>query len=196
MNGIDKIIGRISGDAQEEIDSILAEAKSQAAEITAKYEAQAKAVSDDVLARGEKAADERGERLASVAQLECRKANLAVKQEVIDEAFESAKKKLLALPEDQYVSLLAGLAAKASSTGKEKLIFSQADRARVGKAVVVAANEKLGGNAMLTLAEETQPMEGGFILSSGQTEVNCTFDTLIRLQRSELAGQVAKVLFD
>jgi V/A-type H+-transporting ATPase subunit E len=196
MNGIDKIIGRISGDAQEEIDSILAEAKSQAAEITAKYEAQAKAVSDDILARGEKAADERGERLASVAQLECRKANLAVKQEVIDEAFESAKKKLLALPEDQYVSLLAGLAAKASSTGKEKLIFSQADRARVGKAVVVAANEKLGGNAMLTLAEETQPMEGGFILSSGQTEVNCTFDTLIRLQRSELAGQVAKVLFD
>jgi V/A-type H+-transporting ATPase subunit E len=49
---------------------------------------------------------------------------------------------------------------------------------------------------MLTLAEETRPMDGGFILSSGQTEVNCTFDTLIRLQRSELAGQVAKVLFD
>jgi V/A-type H+-transporting ATPase subunit E len=196
MNGIDKIIGRISGDAQEEIDAIIAEAKSQAAEITAKYEAQAKAESDDILARGEKAADERGERLASVAQLECRKANLAVKQEVIDEAFEAAKKKLLALPEDQYVSLLAGLAAKASSTGKEQLIFSKADRARVGKAVVVAANEKLGGDAMLTLAGETRPMDGGFILSSGQTEVNCTFDTLIRLQRSELAGQVAKVLFD
>jgi V/A-type H+-transporting ATPase subunit E len=66
----------------------------------------------------------------------------------------------------------------------------------VGKAVVVAANEKLGGDAMLTLAEETRPMDGGFILSSGQTEVNCTFDTLIRLQRSELAGQVAKVLFE
>jgi V/A-type H+-transporting ATPase subunit E len=196
MNGIDKIIGRISGDAQEEIDAIIAEAKSQAAEITAKYEAQAKAESDDILARGEKAADERGERLASVAQLECRKANLAVKQEVIDEAFDAAKKKLLALPEDQYVSLLAGLAAKASSTGKEQLIFSKADRARVGKAVVVAANEKLGGDAMLTLAGETRPMDGGFILSSGQTEVNCTFDTLIRLQRSELAGQVAKVLFD
>jgi V/A-type H+-transporting ATPase subunit E len=196
MNGIDKIIGRISGDAQEEIDAILAEAKSQAAEVTAKFEAQAKAESDEILARGEKAATERGERLASVAQLECRKANLAVKQEVIDEAFAAAKKKLLALPEDKYVSLLAGLAAKASSNGKEKLIFSQADRARVGKAVVVAANEKLGGDAMLTLAEETRPMDGGFILSSGQTEVNCTFDTLIRLQRSELAGQVAKVLFE
>ncbi len=41
MNGIDKIIGRISGDAQEEIDAILAEARAQAAEITDKYEALA-----------------------------------------------------------------------------------------------------------------------------------------------------------
>lgn len=228
MNGIDKIIGRISGDAQEEIDAILAEARAQAAEITAKYEAQAKAEADDILTRGERAAAERGERLASVAQLECRKANLAVKQEIIDDAFALAKQKLLALPEDEYVALLADLAVKASSTGREKLIFSQADRARVGKAVVVAANEKLAravspklpgevtdskagnfldkvvtgasailnGTAMLTLAEETRPMDGGFILSSGNTEVNCTFDTLIRLQRNELAGQVAKVLFD
>lgn len=39
-------------------------------------------------------------------------------------------------------------------------------------------------------------MDGGFILSDGPVEVNCTFDTLIRLQRGALAGEVAKVLFD
>ena len=39
-------------------------------------------------------------------------------------------------------------------------------------------------------------MAGGFILSSGYTEVNCTFGTLIRLQRDTLAAEVAKVLFD
>lgn len=228
MNGIDKIIGRISGDAQEEIDAILSQARSEAADITAKYEAQAQAEAADILSRGERSAVERGERLASVAQLECRKANLAVKQQVIDEAFQLAKERLLALPEEQYVDLLAELAAKASSTGREKLIFSQADRARVGKTVVVAANEKLAravapklpdevtdsragalldkvvagasallnGTAMLTLSEETRPMEGGFVLSSGSTEVNCTFDALIRLQRDALAIQVANVLFD
>ena len=98
------------------------------------------------------------------------------------------------------MALLAGLAVQASSTGKEKLIFSAPDRAQVGKAVVVAANEKLAkaaaGAGMLTLAEETRPMDGGFILSDGAVEVNCTFDTLIRLQRGALAGEVAKVLFD
>ena len=62
--------------------------------------------------------------------------------------------------------------------------------------VVAGAAALLNGTAMLTLAEETRPMDGGFILSDGAVEVNCTFDTLIRLQRGALAGEVAKVLFD
>lgn len=195
MNGIDKIIERISGDGQSEIDAILNEANAQAAEIIAQYEAQAKAESDELLARGQKAALEREERLASVTQLECRKANLAVKQAVIEEAFQLALKKLRTLPEDQYVELLAGLAVEASSSGEEKLIFSQADRARVGKPVVLAANEKLGAKGKLTLAEETRPINGGFVLTSGAVEVNCSFDTLVRMKKAEITGEVSAVLF-
>lgn len=193
MNGIEKIIDRISGDAQAEIDAVLNQAKAEAAEITARYEAQAKAEADEILSRGKRAAAEREERLVSVAQLECRKAQLAAKQEVIDASFKLALEKLLALPEDKYVALLAELAVQAAPSGKGKLIFSQTDRARVGKAVVLAANEKLNGS--LTLAEETRPMNGGFILSDGRVEVNCSFETLVRLQKAELTGKVTGVLF-
>lgn len=196
MNGIEKIIDRISGDAQAEIDNILAQAGVQAAEITAGYEAQATAEAAEILARGEKAAAEREERLVSAARMECRKDVLAAKQEVIEEAFRLAKQKLLDLPQADYVALLADLAVKAKTTGREKLIFSQTDRTRVGKAVVLAANEKLGADGQFTLSEQSRPMDGGFILSDGTIEVNCTFDSLIRLQRSALAGQVSKVLFD
>ena len=196
MNGIEKITARIAQDGKAENDALLAQAKAQAAEVTARYQAEARAAADEILAQGRKAAAEREGRLASVAQLECRKAALAAKQEVIEDAFRLAHKKLLALPQEKYVALLANLAVQASTTGKEKLIFSQADRARVGKAVVAAANEKLAKGAMLTLSEETRPMDGGFILSDGAVEVNCTFDTLIRLQRGALAGEVAKVLFE
>ena len=38
-------------------------------------------------------------------------------------------------------------------------------------------------------------MKGGFILSDGKVEVNCSFDTLVRLQKTETAGEVAKRLF-
>ena len=227
MNGIEKIIDRISGDAQAEIDAILDEARAEAAQITAKYEAQAKAEADEILKRGSAAAAEREERLASMAQMEGRKAELAAKQEVIEAAFELALKKLQALPEEQYVELLAALAAKASVTGKETLIFSAKDRDTVGKKVVAAANAKLAkevapelpeeladskvgaildkvvagasalinGTAMLTLSEETRPIDGGFILSDGAVEVNCSFTTLGRLQKSEITGDVSRVLF-
>ena len=195
MNGIEKITARIGQDSQAEIDALLAEAKAKAADIAAKARSDAQAAAGEVMAQGQRTAAEREDRLASVAQLECRKAALAAKQEVIEEAFQLALKKLLALPEDKYVALLAGLAAQAAVTGKEKLIFSQADRARVGKAVVSTANGKLGKAGALTLSEESRPMDGGFILSDGAVEVNCTFDTLIRLQRGALAGEVANVLF-
>ena len=227
MNGIDKIIGRISGDAQTEIDAILAHAREQAEQIAQRSKAQGESEAADMLERGRQDAQTRGERLAAMAQLECRKANLAAKQALINEAFEAAREKPLALPPEAAVKLLAALAVKAAPHGRGQLIFSPADRARVGKAVVVAANEMLArasapklpeeltggpagalldrmvtgasalltGSAALTLAEETQPMDGGFVLRDGRVEVNCTFDALIRLQRNELAGQVAKVLF-
>ena len=50
-------------------------------------------------------------------------------------------------------------------------------------------------NVKLTVAQETLPIQGGFILRSGNVEVNCTFDTLVRLQKAETAGAVAKKLF-
>ena len=228
MNGIEKITARIAEDGKAENDALLAQARSQAAEIAAKYQAEAKAAAEEILAQGRRNAEARARHLDSTAQMECRKAVLAAKQDVIEEAFQAAHKKLLDLPREQYVALLADLAVQASATGKEKLIFSAPDRAQVGKAVVMAANEKLAkavapklpdevtgskagaildkvvtgasgvltGAAMLTLAEETRPMDGGFILSDGAVEVNCTFDTLIRLQRGALAGEVAKVLFE
>ncbi|MDE6590724.1 MAG: hypothetical protein K2K53_10365 [Oscillospiraceae bacterium] len=195
MNGIEKITARIQEDSQKEIDAVLAEARAKAADIAAKAKAEAKAVADEVLAQGRRAAEEREDRLASTTQMECRKAALAAKQDVIEEAFQRAHKQLLALPTEKYVALLADLAVQASATGKEKLIFSPSHRAQVGKAVVTAANKKRE-DAAFTLAEETRPMDGGFILSDGAVEVNCTFDTLIRLQRGALAGEVAKVLFE
>lgn len=228
MNGIDKITGKIAQDVQEEIDALLADARRDAADIAARYEALAQKESGDILARGRKSADERVERLASVAQLEARKLTLAAKQEALSAAFDKALEDLLNLPEKEYVALLANLCARAARTGREEVIFSQKDRTRYGKQVVTQANEilakqvapklpgeltdsragalldkvvtgasaLLAGTGMLTLAEASRPIRGGLILSDGDVEVNCTFETLVRLQRDEMAAEVAKVLFD
>ena len=196
MDGIEKITGRIAEDVGREIDELTAEARRQADEIAARYDAQAKRECEDILARGRRNADERVERLASVAQLECRKLELAAKQEMLSRAYDKALEQLLNLPEQEYTALLADLAVKAAVTGREQVILSQKDRTRYGKQVVTRANELLAGRGALTLAEESRPMKGGVILSDGDVEVNCTFETLVRLQRSQLERDVAKVLFD
>lgn len=195
MDGIEKITGRIAEDAGREIGEINAEARRQADEIMARYEAQAQRESEEILSRGRRNADERVERLASVAQLDARKLELAAKQEMLSRAYDLALEQLVNLPDKEYVDLLADLAVKASSTGREAVIFSQKDRARYGKAVVTQANEKLG-DGRLTMSEQTRPIKGGLILSDGDVEVNCTFETLVRLQRGEMDREVAKVLFD
>jgi V/A-type H+-transporting ATPase subunit E len=134
---------------------------------------------------------------------------------------------LCSLPDAELIKLLTALAVEASATGKEALIFSVKDRARIGKQVVMAANEELAkrvspelpgaltesragavlgkvvtataarmaGTAQLTLSEKTRPMRGGFIMADDEVEINCTFETLVRLQREKLEREVANVLF-
>jgi len=195
MNGIEKITQRIDADAQSGIDALLAEARASAAQTAARYDAQAKKLAAENEALNEKAASERKEYLVGTAQMDSRKAALAAKQELVDEAFRLALEQLCSLPEDRCVETLTGLLLRAAPDGRGEVVFSAADRERVGSAAVAAANAALGDKGRLALAEETRAIRGGFILVSGNIEVNCTFETLVRLQKGKIAGEVAKILF-
>ena len=196
MNGIEKITQRIESDVEREIGEINAQAQAEAEAIRARYGAQADRLKEDILSRGRKAAENRLERMESVAQLEVRKKVLAVKQDLVDQCFRLALERMLALPEKEYGELLAQLAAKAARTGREQVIFSQKDRTRLGKYVVTRANELLGDRGNLTLGQETRPIRGGVILEQDRVETNCSFETLVRFQREAMELEVAGALFD
>lgn len=204
MNGIEKITGQIDADVQKEIDAALDQARAQAKEIEARYESQAQTQGEALRRKGEQDAALRRERLVDVARLEARKTLLAAKQDLVGQAFDLALKKLLELPDQEYIALLAKLAVAASRTGREQVIFSQKDRSRYGKQAVTMANDMLAKKAgpraaenagMLTLAEEARPMAGGLILRDGRVETNCSFEVLIHLQRDALSAEVARALF-
>ena len=46
-----------------------------------------------------------------------------------------------------------------------------------------------------TLAQETRDMEGGLILREGSVEVNCAFETELRVLRESMAAEIAAILF-
>lgn len=198
MTGIEKITARIQADAQQEIDAVLAEANRQAAEINARYAAQAKQAEAEILEKSRQSAAELRQRRNSSAQMDAKKQELAAKQALLDEAFQLAYEKLTQLPEGKYEDLLANLAVRASVSGKEQLIFSQADRAAFGGKVTAKANgllAKAGKTAELTLSPTTGDFQGGLLICDGDVEVNCTFETLVRMVRNEVVGDVTKALF-
>lgn len=194
MNGIEKITQRIETDTQAEIDRILGDARAEANGIADRYQAQADNEAAELAVKNKKAAAEREERLVSTAQMEARKVGLTAKQEMVEKAYDLALEKLCSMPDEQYVKAVADLLVQAAPNGRGAVIFAPAEKERIGEAAVRAANERLDGGK-LTLTEETRPLKGGFILSDGKVEVNCSFDTLVRLQKTETAGEVAKRLF-
>ena len=198
MNGIDKIAGKIAEDARQEADSILAETRAQAARIADKYAALAKEENNKLLAAGEERSKEIRRRAISAADQEAKQQLLGTKQKMISRAFDIALQKLLALPENEYVALLARLASSASSTGGETIILSSKDLKKCGDKVLNSANEllaKAGKKNNLTLSAETGPFDGGLMLRSGKVEINCTLDAILRLSKENLAPEIAATLF-
>lgn len=227
MDGIETITAKILDDARLQAAQLEEQTCQQEQKLAQQYEQRAQRECQVILDQGRAAAQERKERLMSAAGLERRKLELAAKQQVLDEAFVLALDKLCSLPEEDYVAVLAAMAVRAARTGQEQLIFSPADRARVGKRVVMAANEALvrkevpnlpeslsqtrvgelldrvvqgaaalvTGAGQLTLSEKTRPIRGGFVMSDGRVETNCSFETLVRMQREKLEREVADTLF-
>lgn len=197
-NGIEKIIDHIEAEAAAERAAIAAEAEAGCKEILAAYAKTAETEYQKLVSAGAAEAKQRIGRLGSTAALEAKKQVLSAKQEMVNAAFDRAAELLAGLSDDRYITLAAGLAAGASRTGCEKLAFSPADQARVGKAVTDAANALLrqaGKTADLTLSPDTRGIRGGVIVINGDIETNCSIDALVSQHRNALSGKVAEKLF-
>lgn len=194
MNGLEKIVARMEADTQAACDALAASAAENAAAILRDCQAQADAVTRDSAQRAEAQAAEHLEHLNGSSQLACRQRVLAAKQQLIDEAFARAAQALAALPQADYIDLLASLTAE-NGSGDEELLLSKTDRDAVGAAVVEAANAKKPG-AAFRLSDETRDTGGGLVLRRGRVELNCSFTEKLRQLRQEESSAVAQLLFD
>lgn len=198
MDGINKITERIAAETRDEISSMQAETAEKCSSIKDAYNKIAQEEYWKLIKDGTKECEQQVQRLASTAAMEAKKSVLAMKQESVARIFEVATEELCNLPDDQYVDFLAKLAADASSTGFEEIVFNARDKASCAKAVVKAANEllkKKGLAPKLTISEQTGSFGGGLMVKQGDIEVNCTVETLVELSKSELAPKIAELLF-
>jgi len=198
MHGIENIIEKILSDARAEAAEVVAAARGEGDGITAAAERAAQAKANDIIERAKADMPEVRRRRESVAELEARKAQLAIKQELLRESFDKARETLLQMDGERYTGLLCQLAFEAAPGGFGEIILSAKDRGAYGKEVVKGTN-KLFANAgidgKMTLSEQTREVNGGLVVKQGQIETNCLIDTLLRLGKEELSSQIAGTLF-
>lgn len=194
MKGTEKIIAHIRADAKERSDAILAQAEQQCALIRSDFEKQAKEVYTEKIRAGVAECQARVDGMDRIARMEAKKSILALKQQMVSESFDKACEMIVDLPTEQYTALLAKLAADASDTKDEEIIFNARDRESIGQAVADAANRLLDGGK-LTVSDETGNFAGGLVLRRGSVEAICTAELLVELCRNEMSADVAKVLF-
>jgi len=198
VEGAEKIIARILEDARLKASNNIKEAEKQASDIinAAKEEAEKKRTV--IIENALKNADEMKKRAISVAELEARKIKLKAKQEIITSVFEKAITALNSLPAETYAKILCNMIISSVAKGNEEVVLSIRDKERLGKEFIDDINRKLAEKGLkgdLRLSEQTANINGGFILKSGDIEMNNSFDALIKMKRNELEPEIIKILF-
>jgi len=198
MAEAEKLREKILEDARQQAKAMLERAESEAAAILNAAKAEAEEKERAAAEKASREAEERKKRLLASADLEGRKQILQAKQDMVDEAFSRAIDRLSSLPAKQYVDIIASMAVEAVSSGNEEIILSSKDRDAYGTEIVNTVNSRLsakGMNGAVRLSDTTRDIKGGFILRSGDVEINNSFEVIVKMRRDELEAEVVKVLF-
>ncbi|MDR3121723.1 MAG: V-type ATP synthase subunit E [Clostridiales bacterium] len=199
--GAEKLQEKIRSEARRQAETIVNDARREAEAIVRQAREEAQAARGEAAAKADKDAAAREARLISVAELEGRKERLAEKQRLIDELFTQSINRLCALPDAEYEKLLIDMIA-ASASGGEEVILSKKDAARLSKNFINEASKAVAAKsasspkpAALTLSAENRPIEGGFVLRSGDFEINNSFASIVKIQKDSLEALAVKMLF-
>ena len=208
-------ISRLMAEADEKVGAIQAEARAQAQREAAEIEARGRSAAGERLERLSSASQMERRKLELAAKQEVlgeafalaleklctlpEKEYISLLSKLALEASSSGKEQLIFSKKDR-----AAVGKQVVMAANDALVKERAPSLpeEVAKSKVGAFVDKLVHNTTavvtgtgLTLSEETRDIKGGFIMVDGDVEINCAFETLVRLQREQMEKKVADALF-
>ena len=190
MNGLDKIIAGIAQDAKSAAEQKRAEAQVAAERALERAREEAKAIEADAAQRAELEYRRIVARAHSTGEIAKKGVLLREKQKIIDDILNDAHVKLAGLEDQDYFAFLTRLLEKYAGTGAGEILLSPRDRSRVTAEFRFAAEQK-----GLEISEGTRDIDGGFVLSYGSIEENCSLSALMESERDHLHDVVKGFLF-
>jgi len=195
---LSNIIERINAQAAEEAASIRAEAAQKAEHARNAARVKAAGLLSEAHEKGAASAESHRRRLVTLASLDLRKQVGEARQQAMERAFVSALERIQRMDDARYLALLRDLIVSAAETGEEQVVLSPAGRRRVTTGFLVEVNDALraaGKTGNLRLSDETRPFTGGVVLVGKNVEMNCTFDSTLKLIRDDIEREIASILF-
>ena len=196
MAGLDQIISQIKEESQEAAARTIAAARSEADQILAAARKEAERECADIDRRSRQSVANILERGQSAADLRKRGSILAEKQRLIGETIARAKAELKDMDTDAYFEMILKLAVKSAQAGKGELLLSDKDLARMPQGFEDKLNAALTEKgAALRISNATRDIDGGFVLTYGGIEENCSIDALFDSAHETLQDKVQEILF-
>lgn len=198
MTGTEIIKSKILEDARAKAAQTEEQARQEARKIIDQAQEEAAQKKAEILKKAEADGGEVYRRHLSVAGLEGRKAILQAKQDMVEAAFKAALERVSNLPDREYQKLIEDMVVHAATKGSGEILLSEKDRSRMNNELMSNINKRLkdaGTDGALVLSEESIRAAGGFILRSGDMEINSTLEILFEMLRPKLENEVVKILF-
>ncbi len=190
MTGLEKIVEQIMQEAQAAADEQIAQSKIEAEKILA----DAKIRLESAYIAAMEQADEqvkqvliRGE---SAASLQERKMLLEAKQQIIQQIFDEAINTMQQLPRKEYFELLLRMVDRYALEENGTIHLSQQDLDRIPEFFMDELKKR-----QITISKESAKLNGGFLLSYGDIEQNCSFEALLSANRDNLQDQIVRLIF-
>ena len=193
-----KIVFKIEEEAAAEVAVILAEAKKKADASAKKIIDEAHAKAQEIQEESLLDAKEAAHRQELIAELEARKNSLDSKRQILEEAYNLAAKELAQLTDEKWKKLIIAIVNNASVSGQEKLCVPAKDLPKYKNGFLLEINADLtakGKRGELALAEEAAPFADGVLLIGKNSDVDCSFATILQEMRRKTEREVAAILF-
>lgn len=191
---IENMTATIINDAKLVKETSIKNAEKTMEEILNKAKIEADEIIKKAAEKGVKDAESSKSRMISAAELQARKMILFAKQEAIQKSFDLALEKLKSMPEEKYLNYMAEEIIKLP-VNEGTIILNQRDRDKIGEKLIKTVNEALNVQRY-KLSDKNINISGGFLLRSGNIEINNTFETLLDSIKDDLTSEVANALFN
>lgn len=198
---LEEIKSKIIQEANEKALIIKKKDEEKAAEIIKSAEEKSNKMREESLKRAYIETENIKRKIIGNANSNARKEILSVKQKLIENVIDTAIKRISELSDDEYLKFITNrfLTIGKELTGKCLLEICEKDKNRITQNLTKTIEKELqkyNPNIEINLTNNFRnDITGGFIIKTGDFEINNSVESIIKSKYSQLETEIAKIIF-